>query len=465
MLGTPNQGAYSMVENLLGKGDTLRSLVRLDVTHDMQEVLQIVAGFRGALQLLPKPGFVDIFQGQSDGGDDKQDFQLAPTWQDYRKKVFDLWFGNGNSATPTSQQLDAANWLWHRTARRRRRCREDYEKKAVYVFGVARNTPVRNTRGGRAPENGRHQPGRRHRHLGFRPHRQCRQLLLPAGQAWRPAVDREYFGALGELLSSGGDHRGLLTQPAGACRRGRRSRWATTPARRRSTAARRWSAVCSAVRRPHASRRAEAFRLEVAVKAMDLRFLPSRSARPLRAGSDRRRRGADRPRTARRRPHPALQPGPVYAGPRGTASVVLRVPNEQARRRAASPVPSSPAWAPTTATSAPRSGRGGARRRAALPAAGHRRARQGRARTAAGGAAARLQLFRQPLGGGFGRGARARRHRRPMPFYADDALAAFASAASTSSSSIRTRRSPPATRCANARRRLAPLTRRYEWRC
>ena len=31
MLGTPHQGAYSMVENLIGKGDTLRALVRLDL--------------------------------------------------------------------------------------------------------------------------------------------------------------------------------------------------------------------------------------------------------------------------------------------------------------------------------------------------------------------------------------------------------------------------------------------------
>ena len=31
MLGTPNQGAHSMVEALIGKSDTLRSLARLDL--------------------------------------------------------------------------------------------------------------------------------------------------------------------------------------------------------------------------------------------------------------------------------------------------------------------------------------------------------------------------------------------------------------------------------------------------
>ena len=105
-------------EHLLGKGDTLRTLVRLDVTHDMQEVLDIVAGFRGALQLLPKPGFVDIFQGQSDGGA-FYDYQQAPTWQAMKGKVRDLWFGDGKAGTPPQPVLDSAAWLWTQDGRER----------------------------------------------------------------------------------------------------------------------------------------------------------------------------------------------------------------------------------------------------------------------------------------------------------------------------------------------------------
>ena len=118
MLGTPHQGAHSMVENLLGKGEMLRTLVALDLKHDMQEVLDIVAGFRGAVQLLPKPGFVDHLQasrpGEETEGGQRFDYQNAETWADFKGKVRDLWFGDGRCATP-----DAAH------ARRRQLAVED----------------------------------------------------------------------------------------------------------------------------------------------------------------------------------------------------------------------------------------------------------------------------------------------------------------------------------------------------
>ena len=141
MLGTPNQGAYSMVENLIGKGDTLRMLVRLDLKHDMQQVLDIVAGFRGALQLLPKPGFKDQFQGQSDGGaDGVWDFAQESTWAAFSPKVKDLWFGNGRVGKPAQGALNAGSWLWQQDGVSRPALPADYSKNAVYVFGVARNT-------------------------------------------------------------------------------------------------------------------------------------------------------------------------------------------------------------------------------------------------------------------------------------------------------------------------------------
>ena len=140
MLGTPNQGAHSMVENLLGKGGTLRMLVRLDLEHTMQEVLDIVAGFRGALQLLPKQDFKDTFQGQDDGGG-IYDYHKAQTWIDFNGKVRDLWFGDRKSGKPDQSVLDAANWLWKADGDGTPELPTDYKKKTSYVFGVARNTP------------------------------------------------------------------------------------------------------------------------------------------------------------------------------------------------------------------------------------------------------------------------------------------------------------------------------------
>ncbi len=143
MLGTPNQGAHSMVENLIGKGDTLRKLVRLDLKHDMQEVLNIIAGFRGALQLLPKPDFVDTFQGRPDGGG-LYAYQEAETWAVLKNQVRDFWFGDKKAGTPSQTVLDAASWLWAQdklAGAGQPALPAAYEAKSIYIFGQAPNTP------------------------------------------------------------------------------------------------------------------------------------------------------------------------------------------------------------------------------------------------------------------------------------------------------------------------------------
>lgn len=135
MLGTPNQGSHAMVEMLLGKGDTLRQLALLDVRHDLQKVLDLVAGFRGALQLLPRPGFAD---GDAPG----IDYYAPQTWSDFRPKVFDLWFGNGKVGVPDEKACVEARALWTLidapgTAPWLTR----HADKVIYVCGQADNTP------------------------------------------------------------------------------------------------------------------------------------------------------------------------------------------------------------------------------------------------------------------------------------------------------------------------------------
>jgi pimeloyl-ACP methyl ester carboxylesterase len=78
MLGTPNRGSHSMVETLLGMATTIKQLALLDVMHDRQEILDIVAAFRGALELLP----------QKTG--DERDWFAAKLWADLRKLNKDL---------------------------------------------------------------------------------------------------------------------------------------------------------------------------------------------------------------------------------------------------------------------------------------------------------------------------------------------------------------------------------------
>ena len=332
MLGTPNQGAYSMVENLLGKGDTLRSLARLDLGHDLRQVLEIVGGFPGALQLLPKPGFVDTFQGQAGGGDPGQDFQSDRTWQEYRAKVSDPWFGAGNSATPTQAQLDAGSWLWQQEREATPALPKTYESKSVYVFGVAGNTPC-----GVRDENGRLKMVGTTQGDGTVTWASGRignvgsHYYLPA-QHGDLASTAAYFPALAELLH-GGASGALLTSPP-MVRGGESARplaYDAGPPTLDGGEALARGLLGGAPRSRVAPRSKR--RLEVSVKAMDLRFLnqpillghyehdPIAGAEAL---VDRELLDGD---LSQRR---SLG---LYAGPRGSTAVVLRVPNEQERSR------------------------------------------------------------------------------------------------------------------------------------
>ncbi len=336
MLGTPNQGAHSMVENVIGKGDTLRTLVRLDLTHDMQEVLDIVAGFRGALQLLPKPGFVDMFQGQ-EGGGARLDYRHAATWVDLKAKVTDFWFGDHRAGTPSQAVLDQSSWLWDADGPDTPKLPAGYEGKSVYVFGVAPNTPcgvreevdakgvlrlkmVGTSRGdgtvswesGRIGGVGRH-------------------YYLPAVHGDLPSTE-EHFPALVDLLTAGSTARLSVTPPATrAVQQPMPVSYDAGPPTADDPDALQRGLMGGSPRNrvpPRPKRR-----LQVSVKAMDLRFL----SQPVMVGHyerdpiagaealiDRELLGGD----LSERHSLGL-----YAGGGSTATVVVRVPNEHERQR------------------------------------------------------------------------------------------------------------------------------------
>ncbi|WP_310388131.1 CHAT domain-containing protein [Roseateles sp.] len=327
MLGTPNQGAHSMVENLIGKGETLRTLVRLDVTHDMQEVLDIIAGFRGALQLLPKPGFVDTFQGQPEGGGSYA-YQQAETWVELKSKLRDFWFGDRRTGTPAQAVLDSASWLWAQDGLQKPALPAAYEAKSVYIFGQAPNTPcglrevgqganarlkmVGTTRGdgtvswdsGRIAGIGRF-------------------YYLPAAHGDLLSTSA-YFSALTELLNSGAT-AGLSTQ-APATRAIEHAQPVTYDAGPPSAddpdaLLRGLMGSSSRNRVPARTQR----RLEVAVKAMDLRFV----ADPIMVGHYERDpiAGAEAliDRELLNKELSERYSLGLYAGARGSATVVLRV--------------------------------------------------------------------------------------------------------------------------------------------
>lgn len=61
MLGTPNGGAYAIPRMLLGQDRLVRLLALIDIEHDQEGLLRIIAQYPGLLELLPAEGSFDFF--------------------------------------------------------------------------------------------------------------------------------------------------------------------------------------------------------------------------------------------------------------------------------------------------------------------------------------------------------------------------------------------------------------------
>ncbi|MCX5956199.1 MAG: CHAT domain-containing protein [Cyanobacteria bacterium] len=133
MLGTPNQGSHQMVETLLGKSDLIRKLARIDSRQSMQQILTIMAGFPGLLQLLPKPGFREAGDVQQ-----RHDYFQAGVWQELKQLNHDRWIGDGIAATPSKAVLAQSRWLWDQEGPE---LPERHQQKVIYVYGQASMTP------------------------------------------------------------------------------------------------------------------------------------------------------------------------------------------------------------------------------------------------------------------------------------------------------------------------------------
>lgn len=133
MLGTPNQGSHQMVETLLGKSDLIRKLARIDSRHSMQQILNVMAGFPGMLQLLPKPGFREAGDAQQ-----RDDYFQEGVWSELKQLNQDRWIGDGIAATPSKAVLAQSRWLWDQESPE---LPEQHKQKVIYVYGQASMTP------------------------------------------------------------------------------------------------------------------------------------------------------------------------------------------------------------------------------------------------------------------------------------------------------------------------------------
>jgi CHAT domain-containing protein len=133
MLGTPNNGAHLMVHTLLGKSSSMRMLARIDLHHSLQEVLEIVAGFPGALALLPRPGFADAGTEQRIPTGEYYDVK---TWSDLRDKSTDRWYGDGICGVPEQARLTKVLEAWQSLPKT-----IPNPDRVAYVFGQSDKTP------------------------------------------------------------------------------------------------------------------------------------------------------------------------------------------------------------------------------------------------------------------------------------------------------------------------------------
>lgn len=61
MAGTPNNGSWTVPYVLTGRDSIIGMLKTIDIYHNERELLKIVSGFEGFLEMLPKPDGVDCF--------------------------------------------------------------------------------------------------------------------------------------------------------------------------------------------------------------------------------------------------------------------------------------------------------------------------------------------------------------------------------------------------------------------
>ncbi len=341
MLGTPNQGSHTMVENLLGKGSNLRTLVRLDLKHDMQQVLDFVADFPGAMQLLPRPGFSDSFQGVEGGGEPagKRPYFQAGTWPPLKRINTDLWFGNQRGAQPSQPMLDRASWLWLQDnagispgADTTPSLPAGYAAKTAYVAGVAANTACGlRVDGGRVRMVGTSRGDGTVTWASGRIGGIGSWYYLPAAHGDLLST-RAYFGALTDLLVRGATAGLPTTPPALRATASQRPRvYDPGPPELADSGSAEMALLGGAPSRQVLPRAGRA--LVVQVQAMDLRFI----TRPILVGQYQ----SDPIAGPQRLIDTELLDGQLsqrhalglYAGPLGSATVVLRAPNpaEQAR--------------------------------------------------------------------------------------------------------------------------------------
>ncbi|MGB0847446.1 MAG: DUF7379 domain-containing protein [Thiolinea sp.] len=141
MMGTPNHGSHQTVENLMGKSSAIRQLAMLDFQHGLQEIIDIVAGFDGVLQLLPPNEFADtgVEHLPEQGEQQPLSYLLKKDWETIRSRNRDRWFGAKLGPVPENDALARARELWGELLKQDKDF--PHAEKVAYVYGLDGHTP------------------------------------------------------------------------------------------------------------------------------------------------------------------------------------------------------------------------------------------------------------------------------------------------------------------------------------
>ena len=126
MLGTPNLGSHEAVRWLVGLNPTEAKLSLLDLTHDVDGIIDIVRRFPGMVELLPF--------------EDPGRYSQPALWKQLRAELGGGW--------PTVEEANAARGHRHLDAAARRRTRsEDDGLRRRLPEGDGHRLPGRRGRG------------------------------------------------------------------------------------------------------------------------------------------------------------------------------------------------------------------------------------------------------------------------------------------------------------------------------
>jgi hypothetical protein len=140
MLGTPNRGTHHMVATLVGHGELIRQLARVDPDGDLQAQLDTMAEFPGALQLLPQPGWSENDPAEPLPFQAPNWFEPA-LWTNLKACNHDPHFGHGHGATPSQAVLEKGRWLWNQDQGDLEALVGDDPGRVILVNGKAALTP------------------------------------------------------------------------------------------------------------------------------------------------------------------------------------------------------------------------------------------------------------------------------------------------------------------------------------